>query len=101
MQAHFLAYPQVEYITVLPDRTAETVEDEPESKRQAGHSSILALCQLCALLTACVCAAEAQGHNQLASAAAGQGCRPLPGHHWPDQQSQAGSTSSAKSAAPD
>ena len=69
---------------------------------RARDRSIRALCQLaCALLTACVCIAEAHGNNQLVSAAAGHGSRPLPSHRWPNQRSQGGSTSSAAPAAPD
>ena len=39
---HCRKLPRVEDITVLPDRTAETVEDEPESKRQVDQSPMSA-----------------------------------------------------------
>ena len=39
---HCWKLPRVEYISVLPDRTFGTVEDEPEINRQIGHSSMSA-----------------------------------------------------------
>ena len=39
---HCWKLPRVGDIAVLPDRTAGTVEGEPESKRQVGHSSMSA-----------------------------------------------------------
>ena len=58
---HCWRLPRVENISVLPDKTAGTVEDEPESKRQVGHSSISARLRTADGLR--VCTAEIQGNN--------------------------------------